>query len=115
MPTDPHDQYRDNLREKLGLGKKAMGEEVPAGIDENPNDEETLPPVASPAEAKEQVNPAAEAILNEVLQFVDEKEDSTKDVAEKRMAKAFWVYLNDNRDKIHKIMVGKAEKAEKSI
>ena len=108
-----NDEYRKNLREKLGLGKKVT-EEVPAGVDENPNDEETLPPVAS-GEAKEQVNPAAEAILNEVLQFVDEKEDAAKDTAEKRMAKAFWVYLNDNKDKIHKIMVGKAEKADKVI
>lgn len=117
MPTDPHDQYRDTLREKLGLGKKAMGEEVPAGTEEASVDQEASAPVAAPvaAETKEQVNPAAEAILNEVLQFVDEKEDTTKDIAEKRMAKAFWVYLNDNREKIHKIMVGKAEKAEKSV
>jgi hypothetical protein len=114
MDKNPDDTYRENLRKKLGLGASAkVVEEVPAGIDENPNDEETLPPkadVVSP-DVKEQVNPAAEAILNEVLQFVDEKEDAAKDTAEKRMAKAFWVYLNDNKDKIHKIMVGKAEKA----
>lgn len=112
MEKNPDDVYRENLRKKLGLGAKVV-EDVPAGIDETPNDEENLPSKVDVAsqEAKEQVNPAAESILNEVLQFVDEKEDAAKDTAEKRMAKAFWVYLNDNKEKIHKIMVGKAEKA----
>ena len=111
MPNDD-DTYRQSLRERLGLGKSQakVVEEVPVtGVETEP----VVAPMG--AEAKEQVNPAAEAILNEVLQFVDEREDNAKEAAEKRMAKAFWVYLNDNKDKIHKIMVGKADKADKSV
>lgn len=111
MPTQEDDTYRENLRAKLGLGKKVMGEEVPAGIDENPNDEETLPPtspIASP-EAKEHVNHEAEAILNEVLQFVDEKEKEASDSSPKLMLKSLYLHLSKNKTKILQKMADDAQ------
>ena len=102
-----NDEYRKNLREKLGLGKKVT-EEVPVGVDENPNDEETLPPVAS-GEAKEQASPEAEAILNEVLQFVDEKEKEAGDSSSKLMLKSLYLHLSKNKTKILQKMADDAQ------
>jgi hypothetical protein len=102
MPEDKDNVYRENLRKRLGLGSKSTTENV-----------EVTPEVeATPNEPQEQSNPEAESIINEVLQFLN---DEIEKKHPPRMAKALWIYLTDNKDKIIKAMVGKAEKAEKSI
>lgn len=115
MPTNHDDMYRENLRKKLGLADSSSGamKEVDDGkvdlkdiIHDKPGDK-----MAPDVEPESSLNPAAEAVLNEVLQFVDELEGKHSP----RMVKALWVYLEDNKDKIAKAMVGKVEKAEKAI
>jgi hypothetical protein len=107
MLTDSDKLYRENLRKKLGLGDTKVVEE-----DDVIDQDETV--IDAPKEASIEasgLHPDAESLLNEVLQFVNELESKHSP----RMVKSLWVYLEDNKDKIAKVIIGKVEKAEKAI
>ena len=114
MAIDHDTTYRENLRKKLGLGDKKISEEdTPIVPTEVPGETPEVDPTAvAPTETQGSgLNPEADALLNEVLQFVNELEEKHSP----RMVKSLWVYLEDNKDKIAKVIVGKTEKAEKVI
>jgi hypothetical protein len=107
MLNDADKLYRENLRKKLGLSNEPKVVKEDDIADVNPD----LAPVAPKEEVSTSINPDADALFNDVLQFVNELESKYSP----RMVKSLWVYLDDNKDKIAKVMVGKSEKSEKAI
>jgi hypothetical protein len=98
-------KYREDLRKKLGLDAKPVKEEAPVAGDEVAKVDPTAAVAAGVAgepaeEAKEQVSPEAEAILTEILQFIDEKEKEAGDSATKLMLKSLYLHLSKNKVKI---------------
>lgn len=113
MDKNHDDVYRENIRKKLGLGEKKLAEEQP--VDDVEVDKEVGESPAHEAgetpevEAKEQMSPEAEAILNEVLQFVDEKEKEAGDSSSKLMLKSLYLHLAKNKAKILQKMADDAK------
>jgi len=112
---NPDDTYRESIRKKLGLGEKPVVEEAPMGDEIEASDEESQETLGHEAaetpevEAKEESSPEAEAILNEVLQFVDEKEKEAGDTASKLMLKSLYLHLSKNKAKILQKMADDAQ------
>lgn len=108
-------KYREELRKKLGLDSKPVKEEAPIdGVEADPVKVDPTAAVAAGVageqeEAKEQVSPEAEAILNEILQFVDEKEKEAGDSATKLMLKSLYLHLSKNKTKILQKMADDAQ------
>jgi hypothetical protein len=108
MPTDHNAMYRENLRKKLGLGEKKIAEESPVEAEAEVKSA-TLGGVEGPGHEaaegevegqEEQVSPEADALLTEILQFIDEKEKEAGDVATKLMLKSLYLHLSKNKSKI---------------
>ena len=115
MDKNPDDMYRENIRKKLGLGEKKLAEETPIDdtkivVDDESGEVEGHEATEAPeVEEKEQVSPEADAILNEVLQFVDEKEKEASDSASKLMLKSLYLHLAKNKAKILQKMADDAK------
>ena len=119
MEKNHDDVYRKNLREKLGLGEKKIAEEAPIEgetIDtSDTTGEETIGHEASETpdkEAKEQASPEAKAILDEILQYVDEKDKEAPDVRSKLMLKSLFSQLSKSADKIAQKMADDSAHAQ---
>lgn len=116
MEKNHDDVYRKNLREKLGLGEKKIAEEAPIeGETIDTTGEETMDHEASETpdkEAKEQASPEAKAILDEILQYVDEKDKEAPDVRSKLMLKSLFSQLSKSADKIAQKMADDSAHAQ---
>jgi len=119
MENKHDDIYRKNLREKLGLGEKKINEDEP--IDDetidvsDTTDEETIDHETSETsreETKEQASPEAKAILDEILQYVDEKDKEAPDVRSKLMLKSLFSQLSKSADKIAQKMADDSAHAQ---
>ena len=122
MEKNHDDVYRENLRKKLGLGEKKIAEEAPVEgetsetIDtSDTTGEETIGHEEAETpdkEAKEQSSPEAKAILDEILQYVDEKDKEAPDVRSKLMLKSLFSQLSKSADKIAQKMADDSAHAQ---
>lgn len=98
--SNSNDLYRKALREKMGLkGDKPIVEEDVVTPQTPPTPEDVE---GNPEQAEGKIDPQAESVINDVLQFIHGQEQ--KNSQSLKMLKKFWVYIGENKDKIAKVI-----------